>query len=251
MSTATTLSAPGYTIGDPTMNVGATTNYPTDTGFTYAVDEVDSEGKRISGTYNIFRGVVTGGTQISSVVYVGGDPPRDYTAGATTRVYLPVSNKRENRLVDGILVHANQDGTLKDNSVGTDQIQDAAVTPEKRSGGFYIGTIPGATMGSTGNKTITGVGFEPKLIRFTVMPSSNATGRTGYGVATADSQRAVSSYVDASNRHTAQTSASCFMLVESNGSWSNRANLVSMNSDGFVIDVVATGSIPVYFEAYA
>src|SRR5690606_30066558 len=42
-------------------------------------------------------------------------------------------------------------------------IPNGFVTPEKRSGGFKIGVIPGSTFGSTGNKSITGVGFKPKL----------------------------------------------------------------------------------------
>lgn len=114
-ATATTLSAPGYTVGNTTINVASTTNYPTDTGVFVAVDEVDSSGERISGTYNVFRGVVSSATQISSLVYQGGDPNRNYAAGATTRVYIVVSSYQMNRLIDGLLVAHNQDGSLKTN----------------------------------------------------------------------------------------------------------------------------------------
>lgn len=151
-STATTLSAPGYTIGNTTINVGSTANWGDETGATFAIDEVDSDGVRVSGTYNVFRGVVSSATQISDLTYVGGDPNRDYTAGATTRVYILVSAYRDNRLVDGLLVSHDQDGTLKagavDNaaviandvvdsqhyvagSIDTEHIADGAVTPAK------------------------------------------------------------------------------------------------------------------------
>lgn len=112
-ATATTLSAPGYTVGNTTINVASTTNYPTDTGVFVAVDEVDSSGERISGSYNVFRGVVSSATQISSLVYQGGDANRNYSAGATTRVYIVVSSYQMNRLIDGLLVAHNQDGTIK------------------------------------------------------------------------------------------------------------------------------------------
>ena len=113
-STATTLSSPGYTIGNTSINVASTANWPTDTGVTFAVDEVDADGVRVNGTYNIFKGVVSSATQISSVEYVGGDANRDYSAGATTRVYIDVDYSRHNELVDGLLAEHNQDGTHSD-----------------------------------------------------------------------------------------------------------------------------------------
>ena len=113
-ATATTLSSPGYTTGDTSINIGATTNWPTDTGVTFAIDEVGSDGKRISGTYNVFNGKVSGAGQVSEVEYVGGDPNRNYSAGATTRVYILVSAYRDNKFTDGILVQHDQDGTHKD-----------------------------------------------------------------------------------------------------------------------------------------
>lgn len=112
MATATTLSAPGYTTGNTSINVASTTNWPTTTGVTFAIDEIDSAGERVSGTYNIFRGTVNSATQITNVTYVGGDANRNYSAGATTRVYILVSYAQMNRLIDGLLVSHNQDGTM-------------------------------------------------------------------------------------------------------------------------------------------
>ena len=103
-ATATTLSAPGYTTGDSSVNIGSTTNWPTDTGVTFAIDVVDAAGERIAGTYNVFRGRVAGASQVDQVVYEGGDAHRSYPSGATTRVYILVSSYRDNRMVDGLMV---------------------------------------------------------------------------------------------------------------------------------------------------
>lgn len=124
-STATTLSSPGYTISNTSINVASTSNWPTDTGVTFAIDEVDSDGARINGTYNIFKGVVSSATQITSVEYVGGDANRDYSAGATTRVYIDIDYSRHNEMIDGIVAEHNQDGTHSDitaTSLSTDTI---------------------------------------------------------------------------------------------------------------------------------
>ena len=142
-ATATTLSAPGYTTGDSSVNIGSTTNWPTDTGVTFAIDVVDAAGERIAGTYNVFRGRVAGASQVDQVVYEGGDAHRSYPSGATTRVYILVSSYRDNRMADGLMISHNQDGTIKGpsvvtaltgqtlpaNTVTTPAITDASVTP--------------------------------------------------------------------------------------------------------------------------
>lgn len=110
-STATTLSSPGYTVGNTSINVASTTNYPTDTGVTITIDEIDGNGERVAGTRNVFRGDVASATQINELVYAGGDANRNYSAGATTRVYIEVNEVQMNRMIDGTLVEHNQDGT--------------------------------------------------------------------------------------------------------------------------------------------
>ena len=99
INTATTLDAPGYTIGGTSLTVASTANMPTATGITVAVDVVDSDGVQVPGSYNEYVGVVTSGTAITSLSHVNGTD-RNYSAGATTRVYLPVSAERENRIVE-------------------------------------------------------------------------------------------------------------------------------------------------------
>jgi len=145
IATATTLDAPGYTIGDTSITVASTSTWPTDTGITFAIDEVDANGDRVAGSYNEYVGVVSSGTSVTSVSHVNGTN-RNYTAGTTTRVYIPVSEERENRIVTWGLTHADQDGTLKAGAVDvaavlasdvvtTAKILDANVTNAKLATG--------------------------------------------------------------------------------------------------------------------
>ena len=118
--TATTLSAPGYTVGDTSITVGSTSNWSTDTGVAFAIDQaqvVNGVEVQVPGTYNEYVGTVASGTSVSNVSWATGSGDRNYSAGALTRVYIPVSATRENRIVDWGLVHANQDGTLKTTAV--------------------------------------------------------------------------------------------------------------------------------------
>jgi len=125
--TATTLSSPGYTIGNTSVTVVSTTNWPTDTGVIFAIDTaeiVDGEQVQVAGTYCEFEGVVSGATSITSVDLVTGTP-QNYAAGALTRVYIPLSSEVQNRMVAHNLEQHAQDGTHTDitaDSVATDTI---------------------------------------------------------------------------------------------------------------------------------
>lgn len=139
MSTATTLSAPGYTIGNTSITVGSTTNWPTDTGITFAIDTVTVvNGVEVqdAGSYNEYVGTVATGTTITNVAWADGDGNKNYSAGSTTRVYIPVSKTRENRLVDGMLAEHKQTGAH------------SAVTADSVTAS---GTVQGATVVSTGD----------------------------------------------------------------------------------------------------
>ena len=109
-STVTTLSAPGKALAATSINVGSTTNYPTDTGIVFAIRQVDSDGELIAGTYTEWIGTVTSGTTLAmngTPVY-GSD--QVYPAGSTTQVYIPVSSYAHNRLVDGLLLEHKNTG---------------------------------------------------------------------------------------------------------------------------------------------
>lgn len=142
--TATSLAAPGHSISGTSITVGSTANWPTGSGCVFAIDTVtlvNGVQVRDSGSYTEWEGVVTSGTTIGSMVLrLGTD--QNYPAGSTTRVYIPVASSRENRMVDGLLVAHDQDGTLKagavdnaaalaSNVVTTAKILDANVTAAK------------------------------------------------------------------------------------------------------------------------
>lgn len=131
-STVTTLAAPGKAIGASSITVGSTTNYPTDTGIVIAIRKVDSDGKLIAGTLTEWEAVVTSGTtlDIGTVPVLGDD--QVYPAGSSTQVYISTSAYAQSKLVEGILVHADQDGTLKAGAVDVAAVlADDVVTDDK------------------------------------------------------------------------------------------------------------------------
>jgi hypothetical protein len=113
---ATTLAAPGYSSGGggaASINVGSTTNWPTDTLVVFAIDRaqvVNGVETRIANTYNEKAGIVASATSIGNMSHQYGTL-QDYAAGSLTRVYIPVASTRENALIDGLA----QDHNLKGN----------------------------------------------------------------------------------------------------------------------------------------
>lgn len=152
---ATTLSTPGYTAGSSTsITVGSTSNWPSATGAIFAIDEAEVvNGVEVQkvGTYNEYSGTVTSGTLVSDVEWQMGVGDRNYSPGALTRVYVPVSAERENRLAQGMAVAHNQDGTLKDNVVTTPKLLDKAATLAKINGGATAGVL---TTDASGNVAV-------------------------------------------------------------------------------------------------
>lgn len=114
------MSAPGYTAGGTSITVGSTSNWPSDTGVVFAIDRaevVNGVEVQIPGSYNEFIGTVASGTSVTNVDWVSGAGDTNYASGALTRVYVPVSAERENRIVTWGLGHADQDGTLKSGAI--------------------------------------------------------------------------------------------------------------------------------------
>lgn len=143
---ATTLAAPGHTIGGTSITVASTTNWPTGTGVTFAIDVATIVGgseQQTAGTYTLWNGVVTSATTIGSMTLHADSPNSDqnYAAGSLTRVYIPVSSGHTNTLMDGILVHADQDGTLKAGAVDASAvIASGVITETKMSTDFLHGS---------------------------------------------------------------------------------------------------------------
>lgn len=112
--TATTLAAPGHTSGETSLTVVSTSNWPTDTGTIFAMDTVsivNGVEVRDVGSYREYEGVVASSTSITGVTPRFGSD-RDFAAGTTTRVYIPVAGSQNDRMVDGLLTSLAQDGTL-------------------------------------------------------------------------------------------------------------------------------------------
>jgi hypothetical protein len=154
--TATTLSSPGYTTGDTSITVGSTANWPTTTKVAFAIDRAEiiaGEEVQIAGTYTEWTGQVTGATTIASMELSSDSPNSDqnYSAGSLTRVYIPVSATRENKLVEGILQHANQDGTLI-----TQAVRDALSLGTGSATGWEVGSLPNVSaITYNGNRSYT------------------------------------------------------------------------------------------------
>jgi hypothetical protein len=132
--TATTLSAPGHTTAGTSITVGSTTNWPTTTGVTFAIDRVTVSGStetQVAGSYTLWVGDVTGATTIANMTLHSDSPnsDQDYSAGSTTRVYIPVSTATHNDMVTGILVEHNQDGT-HDEALITSRTEDTSPDPD-------------------------------------------------------------------------------------------------------------------------
>ena len=136
-STVTALAAPGKAIGASSITVGSTTNYPTTTGIIISIRVVDTNGDLVAGTYTEWRATVSSGTTfaIETTPVYGSD--QVYAAGSTTQVSLRLSSYAHNELVDGILVHADQDGTLKAGAVDVTAVMaDGIITEAKIADGI-------------------------------------------------------------------------------------------------------------------
>jgi hypothetical protein len=147
-STVTTLSAPGKPLAATSLTVGSTTNYPTDTGIVVAIRQVDSSGKFIAGTYTEWYATVTSATSLAINATPAYGTDQVYPAGSTTQVYIPLSAAAHNRLIDGLLVSHEQDGTLKSDVVDNSNIiAGAAIATSKLADDAGIGAAKIATNG--------------------------------------------------------------------------------------------------------
>lgn len=143
--TATTLDAPGHTIGGTSITVISTSNWPTGTGVVFAMDAttiVDGTETRTVGTYTEWEGVVASATSITGMVLRYGTD-QNYTAGTSSRVYIPVAGSQNDRMVDGLIsAGLTQTG-------GMDAIAPASIVTTGN------GTI-GGNAAVTGTTTLTG-----------------------------------------------------------------------------------------------
>jgi hypothetical protein len=150
--TATTMTAPGHTTGGTSISVVSTANYPTTTGVIFAIDTVTIvNGKEVRdvGSYTEWEGTVGGATTLENMVLrLGTD--QNYPAGSTTRVYIPVTTSQNDRMVDGLLVSHDQDGTLKAGIVDNTKLS----TTAGDIGGAWKDWVPTATNFDTAKATL-------------------------------------------------------------------------------------------------
>lgn len=153
----------------------------------------------------------------------------------------------------GDVIGTTDTQTITNKTINADNNTITNIGPSERTGGYYIGTISAATFSTTGNKAITGVGFQPKLVKFQLLPSnSSSIGYSGGGSMTASSQFSwVHTYASGSaSRYSSKTS--CITHVNSGASTvANQASYVSMDSDGFTINVGTAATVfEVAYECY-
>jgi len=181
-STVTTLAAPGKALSATSITVGSTTNWPTDTGITFAIRVVDSDGELVAGTYTEWVGTVTSGTTLAfnaTPVY-GSD--QVYAAGSTTQVFIPLSSYSHNKEIDGLLTEHRQDGThditqlVDDNGLELIKLSATASAVNE----FTIAnaaTGNGPTLSATGSDTNIDVNITPKGTGGAVLPQRFVSGR--------------------------------------------------------------------------
>lgn len=107
-----------------TVPLASATNLPTDTAAVVVIDRVDSNGTKTPNLEETVIGVVSGSNLTSCVRGVEGTA-QAHLAGAVVEVLFTAA--AHNKLVDGLLVAHNQDGTHKSGSVFTlPQINDTS-----------------------------------------------------------------------------------------------------------------------------
>lgn len=144
---------------------------------------------------------------------------------------------------------------MEDNVLALRHIPDALITPLKMATHVKIGTISGASvLNTTGNKNITGVGFKPQLVKFYSQVATGSSANIGLGgMDKAGNQFALAGSHGSGSTGSARSAATnrC-IIVQSSGSTTVvlDASYVSMNTDGFTINVNTAGGIDLAYEAW-
>lgn len=129
--------------------------------------------------------------------------------------------------------------------ISTAMLADASSTAVKRSQVVKSGTFAAATLGTTGNKVVTGVGFTPKLVIFTmIVPSySSISALQANGMMDATNQyfTSIAASTTATKRVGSATKCLGWINVGST-SVDMEAQRVSLDADGFTINVTTAST---------
>lgn len=121
-------------------------------------------------------------------------------------------------------------------------IADGAITPAKRSGGFFI---TGFNPSGTGTLALTGAGFAPKAALFQQRADTSSTvGASATGFATPLGQRASAQYAEQGADDSARSSTShAFIALTTNAVVVVDGVVSSWDADGITLNVTTrTGS---------
>lgn len=174
----------------------------------------------------------------------------------STLAYSPneiLTSAKMNQASDNDEALRDGSGILTD-SILERHILDGEVTASKRSEVAKVGIISAATLGTTGNKAITGIGFKPKLVRFKMLQNPGTVNTIyGDGAMTDSDQYTTAATGDGSNRARYSSTSNCISGVGSGSATPFiLASKVSMNADGFTINVTtASNAFDWAYEAIA
>lgn len=140
--------------------------------------------------------------------------------------------------------------------ITTASIQDNAVTPTKRSGGFYAAAIDiGAGGSGTGPRSFTGFGFKPKAI-IVIGARTSGTAIVSYNGYAYDTGSSITQGCHSGafsqtgpTGATQDTTSNAFYTIGSSGATDFLAAVTSFDTDGMTVNVT-TGSATLAFRTY-
>ena len=118
----TTTTSGSVSSGATTVGLNSVAGYTNGETVVFIIDPTNAKKQTFTGVID------TSGVQVTDVVWTAGSNV-SHDAGATVVDYATATHI--SMISKGILEHANQDGTLKDDAVTTDVITDANVTTAK------------------------------------------------------------------------------------------------------------------------
>ncbi len=143
-------------IGAASITVDTTAGWPTATAVHFVIYQVTAAGVRVEGTQTEWKGIVTSSTAIGTLTLQAGT---DQVYPIGSKVICTPTAAWGDDLVEGILTHADQDGTLKAGAVdNAGVIADGIITPAKLTtalqGDWKVGMLPAvSSVTENGNRS--------------------------------------------------------------------------------------------------